>query len=353
MYSLKVSNRHDSVIDAVAMYIEHMGAPIREMSVAGVLNEKDAIFGIPSGTIYHDNIEYIFKNSKENYATGAYIDKYYELEMKGSDMYELKQIIHKSLIHTRDMMNNRRIEHGIENYTYTFGWNPESKVSKRSLDTLYLPSKLTTGIVNDMKEFISDSTKEWYNSKCIPYRRIYMLHGPPGTGKTSLITALATQFDMNICSLDMEDINDYVFRKSIRTLPKGSILLMEDVDSIFTDKTHMSFSGFLNALDGISPSEQVITMMTTNHINKLDQAVVRRVDYLCKFDYASKKQLNSLYENLVPEGNFEELYENIPKKCTTNILQKHILKHKSHEKILKNAHEMKEYIDDIESRLYT
>jgi len=48
----------------------------------------------------------------------------------------------------------------------------------------------------DAKNFLQ--SEEWYVRKGIPYRRGYLLHGPPGWGKTSLVTALAGTLRLTI-----------------------------------------------------------------------------------------------------------------------------------------------------------
>ena len=64
---------------------------------------------------------------------------------------------------------------------------------RRPLSSVVLDSDIAERIVRDVKEFIM--SPGWYMDRGIPYRRGYLLHGPPGCGKSSFITALAgTQF---------------------------------------------------------------------------------------------------------------------------------------------------------------
>lgn len=39
----------------------------------------------------------------------------------------------------------------------------------------------------------------------IPYKRTFLLYGPPGCGKSSLIRAVASQFDCSVCMLSLAD----------------------------------------------------------------------------------------------------------------------------------------------------
>ena len=49
---------------------------------------------------------------------------------------------------------------------------------KRSLKSVILRQGQKERIVSDIEEFISNS--KWYKDREIPYRRGYLLHGPPG-----------------------------------------------------------------------------------------------------------------------------------------------------------------------------
>ena len=121
----------------------------------------------------------------------------------------------------------------------------------------------------------------------IPYKRSYLFYGPPGTGKSSLAQAVPREIMFSICFVNCSDrINDFNFNKLLNTAPKQSIILVEDVDSIFSERKNadhnnqLTFSGFLNAIDGVRSQEGRIIIMTTNYKERLDPALLRpgRVD---------------------------------------------------------------------------
>lgn len=69
-------------------------------------------------------------------------------------------------------------------------WRPFGYPRKRRpISSVTLDHGLCEFILQDIKDFIGTPT--WYNDRGIPYRRGYLLHGPPGCGKSSFITALA------------------------------------------------------------------------------------------------------------------------------------------------------------------
>ena len=146
-------------------------------------------------------------------------------------------------------------------------------------------------------------------SKGVPYRRGYLLFGPPGTGKTSFVQAIAGALKLNLCYVNLSngEMTDDTLNRLLTDAPERSIILLEDIDAMFnqremTYKSKLSFSGFLNALDGVRSQEGQILFMTTNHKEKLDAALLRpgRADVHVNLNLASEKQIKCLFERFFP-----------------------------------------------------
>lgn len=75
--------------------------------------------------------------------------------------------------------------------------------ARRPLKSVVLDSTISDEIVNDVKDFINSAS--WYRERGIPYRRGYLLFGPPGCGKSSFITSLAGELEYSICVLNLSD----------------------------------------------------------------------------------------------------------------------------------------------------
>lgn len=73
----------------------------------------------------------------------------------------------------------------------------------------------------------------------IPYRRGYLLYGPPGSGKSSFIQALAGDLEYNICILNISErgLTDDRLNHLLSNAPERSIILLEDVDVAFTKRS--------------------------------------------------------------------------------------------------------------------
>ena len=134
-------------------------------------------------------------------------------------------------------------------------------------------------------------------------KRTYLLEGLPGTGKTTLIVGIASHFNLNISVIDFSSgIDDCSIMNAITGLDKNQILLIEDIDCFFEKRekkteSSITFSTFLNVMDGIFRRSGLITFLTTNHKEKLDNALLRvgRIDYIINFTYCSKEQIELIY----------------------------------------------------------
>jgi len=119
----------------------------------------------------------------------------------------------------------------------------------------------------------------------------------------------------------------------------NSLVLIEDIDCIFNkrkkvdDSDSVTFSGLLNAIDGVMSSEGRLLFCTTNYKELLDSALIRpgRIDMDIVIDNASHKQAEYLFTRFFPgmpdlaEG-FGEKILNDPVSMAT--LQGHLLKHR-------------------------
>lgn len=192
-------------------------------------------------------------------------------------------------------------------------WNEEATCNKRPISSVVLPSAVKNKIVDDMTKFLSPRTKEFYHRNGIPFRRSYLFYGTPGTGKTSLVQALAGHFDRNICYLmpTHPEFTDDGLRQAVNKLPENSIVVFEDIDALFdknrknsVQKSALTFSGLLNALDGIGSSSGQIIVLTTNLRENLDHALIRngRVDVHFEFGYAVEEQMAQMWCNFYPDA---------------------------------------------------
>lgn len=218
-------------------------------------------------------------------------------------------------------------------------WSLAGRRLPRSLESVLLPEAKLDALVADCERYLN--SRSWYEQLGIPYRRGYLLHGVPGTGKTSTVAAIASHFesDIYVLSLTAHNLTDQHLASLIAKVPPGGVLLLEDVDAIFAGRTEthekvpVSFSGLLNALDGIHTSEGRLLFMTTNHPEKLDPALVRpgRIDYRLEFGYATFEQAERLFQRFFPdspETSARQFARRVPAgTCTMAQLLQYLLTH--------------------------
>jgi len=192
-------------------------------------------------------------------------------------------------------------------------WRKQATISARPMGSVVLPSSTKNRLIKDLERFLSPSTEQFYNRNGIPYRRSYLFYGLPGTGKTSMIQALAGHFKRSVSYLmpTHPKMTDDSLKEAINSLPAETIVVFEDIDSLFSkDRSNkiassaLTFSGLLNALDGIGNPKGQIFVLTTNLREQLDHALIRngRVDLHIEFTYADSEQMQTMWSNFYPDG---------------------------------------------------
>ncbi|KAK5137793.1 hypothetical protein LTR08_007365 [Meristemomyces frigidus] len=261
-------------------------------------------------------------------------------------------------------------------------WSKTSFRPSRPMDTVILDAEQKSMIIRDMNEYLHPASPKWYATRGIPYRRGYLFHGPPGTGKTSLSFALAGIFGLEIYAISLQEptLTEGDLMQLFNGLPRRCIVLLEDIDAAglvrdasddkkpdgkkkkqskdkqVTDvngvngeakkkekpgiaesakkddeytlmdlakelkalggqnkggkgvkgnadgqpAASISLSGLLNAIDGVASHEGRVLIMTTNHPENLDAALIRpgRVDRKVEFRLAMKEQIRELFTRM-------------------------------------------------------
>lgn len=185
-------------------------------------------------------------------------------------------------------------------------WHTVSTRRQRSLESLVFSDGMLTKLVEEVKQF--DHERQWYIDHGVPHRRGYLLHGPPGNGKSSLAFAVAgaTDRDVYLLNLAASGLGDGELRSLLANLPTNALVLLEDIDAVCEGREvrnlGLTFSGVLNALDGVASAEGRVLFMTSNHPDLLDAALVRpgRVDMRLLIDNANPHQAHDLFLRFFP-----------------------------------------------------
>lgn len=317
-------------------------------------------------------------------------DDILQLDCIGRSTEPIRELLRSIKIWSLNRLRNTTtIRHPTPKDRSRFGgaWSKTFSRPSRPMETVILDVQQKGMIIKDMNEYLHPASPKWYATRGIPYRRGYLFHGPPGTGKTSLSFALAGIFGLDIYAISLQEptLTEGDLMQLFNGLPARCIVLLEDVDAagLLRDSqsdeksskggkddskkagegkegdatnakqgekaggkgkeddasskdeqitvkdlvrelrkpvgktgpqagghpnrapgTGISLSGLLNAIDGVATHEGRVLIMTTNHPEKLDAALVRpgRVDRRVAFTLAKREQIRELFVRMYAAG---------------------------------------------------
>jgi SpoVK/Ycf46/Vps4 family AAA+-type ATPase len=321
------------------------------------------------------NGEFIFNNKKIEYEHKIHKDKndtiktlfinegsgkdviLTELVLKNDD----KDILIELCDESRKMGDNKRKKNKeksketIRIYYYNEYWQLLSKRPKRHLETIYLKKGVKENIQNNISTFFDTKTRNEYLSFGIPYKNVCFLYGVPGSGKTSLIDSIASEFSCDVYILPLSGkIDDTLVMSALSSMRNRNedeeetkkIILIEDIDCIFEDrkegdcmKNKLTLQGLLNCLDGFTTLEGSLMFITANNPSCLDDALIRscRVDLKIELGFADKYQTKNMFDVFLPKqkdkfSEFIKFFKN--KKYTTAMLQEFLFFNRKCDNIL-------------------
>lgn len=266
---------------------------------------------------------------------------YIQLKCLGSSFAPVQRLLEEAqLYHLERTKTTTTVHRAISNVRDMIRWTRFSARPSRDMSTVIFDKKAKQELLQDINEYLHPHTRRWYANHGIPYRRGYLFSGAPGTGKTSLTSALAGVFGLDIYVLSLLDpnMNESALMRLMSEVPSRCIVLLEDIDAAGLNRpasepkprmggrgkrdkpadtdvlstiqgavdqgvqnsgsaTSVSLSGLLNAIDGVSSQEGRILIMTTNSPESLDKALIRpgRVDMHIAFELPSKVDMQELF----------------------------------------------------------
>jgi chaperone BCS1 len=266
-----------------------------------------------------------------------------------------REIVHQLLDEARKVAeppeDDRR---AIWTYQRYNSWCSTLRRRPRPIESVILAKGIMESIIGDVQAFLGE--EQWYIEHGIPYRRTYLLYGPPGSGKSSMVWAIASHLKMDLAVVNMavKGMGDDDLRNCLADMPANSVGLIEDIDCIFQDRSksddddsYVTFSGLLNALDGVAAAEGRVMFITTNHRDKLDAALLRpgRCDVHYEIGNADSSQVCRIFDrffsNATPQQTFAFVDQIQPGKVSMAALQGHLNKHKHNiEAAIRHADEL-------------
>lgn len=199
------------------------------------------------------------------------------------------------------------------------GWDARSDLPTRPLGSVILPGGQKEALVADLRRFLASEAE--YARRGIPYHRGYLLSGPPGVGKSSIVQAVSAHLGLDLWFLSLGDYRrDGNLIEQCSYVNARSVLLLEDVDVFHAARQRddeqgegATLAGVLNILDGVVTPHGLITFLTTNEDDALDRALVRpgRIDIHLKLERPTWEQVAEywawFYQRRVDEFNLTTL----------------------------------------------
>lgn len=283
----------------------------------------------------------------------------------------VEDITNKYLTNIADLRTNKRFIYTLSKLTFEDStcerWDENLFESTRNFKNLFFEGK--SNVIEKVDYFLGN--KEWYYNIGIPYSLGIGLHGPPGTGKTSFIKALANYTGRHIVSIslklikskkhldavffenrystdnkknsigfdnkiivfeDVDCIGDIVMDRTkkkdkpvtstnIQSLLKGECIEGIDITTIPkiaapTEDPPLTLDDILNLWDGIRETPGRIMVISSNHYEDLDPALKRpgRIDITLELSRASRKTIGEMYMHLFSTSLDNSVLEGINDK---------------------------------------
>ncbi|KQK15981.1 AAA-ATPase At3g50940 [Brachypodium distachyon] len=211
-------------------------------------------------------------------------------------------------------------------------WRGISHHHPATFDTLAMEPAVKQAVLADLDRFLK--RKDYYRRIGKAWKRGYLLFGSPGTGKSSLVTAMANYLRFNLYDLDLSEVShNSILQRLLIGMPNKSILVIEDIDCCFnaasredgkerkaaltkdgqadvdndtedcasTPPPSITVSGLLNFIDGLwsTSGEERVIIFTTNYKDRLDPALLRpgRMDMHVYMGYCCWEAFKTLARN--------------------------------------------------------
>lgn len=247
-------------------------------------------------------------------------------------------------------------------------WDSFSEIYVQQLDGIYLDPSIKSSLDAHIDTFVQNKGR--YLRFGRPYKLNFLLTGVPGSGKSSLVKAIASKYGRSLYVLNFsKSITDESLLDVMTKIKEDAVLLIEDIDAFFVDRkatdVNVSFSCLINILDGaLGRNNGLLTFLTANNPERLDQALIRpgRVDRVIRFDYPRKQEIHTAFKDLTgdtSESGFNKFYQKIkgvriPMSGIVDLLFRYPDNYIEHiDELLEQTQIIQELVNDKSEKMYT
>ncbi len=284
-YQLEDTMFENAIKDWIARYLRQN----RQRVYAVTMNHRDEdteasyTLGVPDGkvTFRYRGRFFMLRRALVTTDMGSQVEKLCLFYIGRDESIARQFLDHVVAEYNASKPNFIRVYHSDPTYG---NWLYQTTIAARPLSSVILPSKDMNHLLERIASFLGN--REYYMKFGVPYKMGITLYGIPGGGKTTALQALAGHFKMNMYMLRLGDpgMTDISFNKLMSRVPRRSIVIIEDLDATLhgrknvagSESNTVSGTGLLNGLDGTGSYDGVIVAITTNHIEVVDAAVIRK-----------------------------------------------------------------------------
>ena len=159
-----------------------------------------------------------------------------------------------------------------------------STLTPRPMDTLFFDTGIKERIIKHLDKWLSNESI--YRERGLIYKTGILLYGSAGTGKSSLASAIANYLHCGLVTIDcttFQYLNTAEVAESINADNERYVVLLDEIDSIFGSRDEETddvktkrISKLLSFLDSPNSPNNVVFVATTNYIDRLDKAALRK-----------------------------------------------------------------------------
>lgn len=324
-YNIDASNFRWSIDQSVMMkYFHHMPESVNPVAIDHPENSHDyaAIPGTHVDMCRFRNtnvfleMEMVRQQSTESSNTYQHLSIRFRVLYTKTNIKNLKDFIRQLIKDTKEVerLKSKKIYNDVEGPACMHVPNRPN----RSFDDVFIPRKQREEIINKVTKF--NESEQWYREHKIPYHFGIMLHGNPGTGKSSIVQAIINLIDCDVYYVKTDTLMQSIERNNwIRYAGKDRmrVIIIEDIDTatfthsrdMFSNNNHSSqhvqsmlgsasLNSLMNMMDGFACNDKVIYIFTTNHLDKLDPALIRpgRIDLSLEIGYVNSETFDQFCE---------------------------------------------------------
>lgn len=267
--------------------------------------------------IYRNNFIFVHHYKEEQGGSSNVVKNFIEVTKFGRSHLLFDKLIND--------MRNQRDKNKTSYYTWNYDKEFITSQPKQNIDNVIMTEDNRHILTNTIKKFVEN--EEWYLDQVIPYQLGILLYGPPGTGKTTLVRAIAAYINKDIVFVDkltslimasqqindsiivVEEIDTFALGKRDESGKSSDNTTIDQDDESGTkefvkDMKNENLGNVLTALDGIITNHGRILVMTTNHKETLDDALLRpgRIDLKLEIGYLDKNMMDHMLSKFFKIG---------------------------------------------------